>query len=263
MNISVVKWKLCLLILSLTLSPLVAQHALTGIVGDQQGEALVYATVALLNPEDSILNYFGVTDSKGMYRIRNIKEGNYLMQYSFVGMETLYKNIIIPAPGGEDLGNQALTANTLEEVSVVEEYIPITFKSDTVEFNANAYNTKSHAVVEDLLKKLPGIEVDESGNMKALGEDVLNVRVDGKEFFGKDPKVATRNLPAEAIEKIQVYDKKSDESEFTGVDDGVRERTINLLLNEDHKKGYFGNVKAGFGTETRYTADAKVYRFQC
>jgi len=99
MNISVVKWKLCLLILSLTLSPLVAQHALTGMVGDQQGEALVYATVALLNPEDSILNYFGVTDSKGMYRIRNIKEGNYLMQYSFVGMETLYKNIIIPDPG--------------------------------------------------------------------------------------------------------------------------------------------------------------------
>ncbi len=156
---------------------------------------------------------------------------------------------------------QSLAANALEEVSHYRGIYPITFKSDTVEFNPNAFNTKSHAVVEDLLKKIPGIEVDEAGNMKALGEDVVNVRVDGKEFFGKDPKVATRNLPADAIEKVQVYDKKSDESEFTGVDDGVRERTINLLLNEDHKKGYFGNVEAGIGTNTRYSADGKIYRF--
>jgi len=262
MNISILHKKLVLLILSLLLAgPLLAQRALTGTVSDEQGEALGYATVALLNPMDSILNYFGVTDNKGFFRIRNIKEGDYLLQYSFVGMETLYKNISIPTPGGEDLGMQALAPNALEEVTIIEEYIPITFKSDTVEFNPNAFNTKSHAVVEDLLKKMPGIEVDEAGNIKALGEDVVNVRVDGKEFFGKDPKVATKNLPADAILKVQVYDKKSDESEFTGVDDGVRERTINLMLNEDHKKGYFGNVEAGLGTDNRYSADGKVYRF--
>ncbi|MCK4993151.1 MAG: hypothetical protein KAS29_21785, partial [Bacteroidales bacterium] len=202
-----------------------------------------------------------MTDNKGSFRIRNIKEGDYLLQYSFVGMETLYNNISIPAPGGEDLGTQVLAPNSLEEVTIIEEYIPITFKSDTVEFNPNAFNTKSNAVVEDLLKKIPGIEVDEAGNMKALGEDVVNVRVDGKEFFGKDPKVATKNLPADAIQKVQVYDKKSDESEFTGVDDGVRERTINLMLNEDHKKGYFGNVEAGFGSGAHYSADGKIYRF--
>ena len=254
--------KFVLIIIFLGLAgPLLAQHTLTGTVIDQQREALAYATVALLNPSDSILNYFGVTDNKGTFRIKNIKEGDYLLQYSFVGMKTLYKNISVPAPGGEDLGTQALVPNALEEVTVIEEYIPITFKSDTVEFNPNAFNTKSHAVVEDLLKKIPGIEVDEAGNLKALGEDVLNVRVDGKEFFGKDPKVATKNLPADAIKKIQVYDKKSDESEFTGVDDGVRERTINLMLNEDHKKGYFGNVEAGIGTDTRYSADGKIYRF--
>ena len=262
MNITLLNKRLVLILLSVALSgPLLAQHALTGTVSDQQGEALGYATVALLNPSDSILNYFGVTDSEGSFRIRNIKEGDYLLQYSFVGMETLYKNISIPASGGEDLGRQILAPNALEEVTIIEEYIPITFKSDTVEFNPNAYNTKSHAVVEDLLKKMPGIEVDEAGNLKALGEDVVNVRVDGKEFFGKDPKVATKNLPADAIMKVQVYDKKSDESEFTGVDDGVRERTINLMLNEDHKKGYFGNVEAGIGTDTRYSADGKIYRF--
>ncbi len=262
MNISILHKRLVLIILSLALAgPLLAQHALTGTVSDEQGKALGYATVALLNPSDSILNYFGVTDNKGSFRIRNIKEGDYLLQYSFVGKETLYKNISIPAPGGEDLGTQALAPNALEEVTIIEEYIPITFKSDTVEFNPNAFNTKSHAVVEDLLKKIPGIEVDEAGNMKALGEDVVNVMVDGKEFFGKDPKVATKNLPADAIKTIQVYDKKSDESEFTGVDDGVRERTINLMLNEDHKKGYFGNVEAGFGSGSRYSADGKIYRF--
>jgi len=261
MNISLHK-RLVLLILSMVLAgPLLAQNGLSGTVSDEQGEALGYATVALLNPMDSILNYFGVTDNKGFFKIRNIKEGDYLLQYSFVGMETLYKNISIPIPGGEELGTQILAPNALEEVTIIEEYIPITFKSDTVEFNPNAFNTKSHAVVEDLLKKIPGIEVDEAGNMKALGEDVVNVRVDGKEFFGKDPKVATKNLPADAIMKVQVYDKKSDESEFTGVDDGVRERTINLMLNEDHKQGYFGNVEAGIGTDTRYSADGKVYRF--
>ncbi len=262
MNNFILHKKLALIIFCMAVAgPLLAQHSLKGKVSDTQGEALSYATVALLNPLDSVLNYFGVTGNQGNYRIKNIKEGDYLLQFSFVGMETLYKNITIPAPGGEDLGTQALAANALEEVTVIEEYVPITFRSDTVEFNPKAFNTRSHAVVEDLLKKIPGIEVDEAGNMKALGEDVVNVRVDGKEFFGRDPKVATKNLPADAIEKVQVYDKKSDESEFTGVDDGVRERTINLMLNEDHKKGYFGNVEAGIGTQTTYSAEGKIYRF--
>jgi len=249
-----------LLILALA-TPLLAQHNLKGKVSDQQEHALSYATVALLNPGDSVLIYFGVTDDQGEFSVRNIKKGDYLLQYSYVGMETLYRELSIPLADGEDLGMQVLAPNTLEEVTIIEEYVPITFRSDTVEFNANAFTTQSNAVVEDLLKKIPGIEVDESGNMKAMGEEVLNVRVDGKEFFGKDPKVATKNLPAEAIKKVQVFDKKSDESEFTGVDDGVRERTINLMLNEDHKQGYFGNVTAAYGTNNRYNAGGRIYRF--
>jgi len=242
-------------------APLLAQNNLSGRVSDQQEQALSYATVALLNPADSILVYFGVTDDQGNFKITNIKQGSYLMQYSFVGMETFYRELSIPAPGNGELGTQVLAPNALEEVTVIEEYVPITFRSDTVEFNAAAFTTNSNAVVEDLLKKIPGIEVDEAGNMKALGEDVTNVRVDGREFFGKDPKVATKNLPALAVKKVQVYDKKSDESEFTGVDDGVRERTINLMLNEDHKKGYFGNLSAGYGSNNRYSAEGKIYRF--
>jgi hypothetical protein len=249
-------------LLALVLSaPLLSQHSLSGRVTDRQEHALNYATVALLNPSDSILIYFGVTDDQGNFKIVNIKEGNYLMQYSYVGMESFYRQMSIPAPGNGELGTQVLVPNPLEEVTVIEEYVPITFKSDTVEFNADAFTTRSNAVVEDLLKKIPGIEVDEAGNLRALGEDVTNVRVDGKEFFGKDPKVATKNLPAEAVNKVQVYDRKSDMAEFTGVDDGIRERTINLLLNEDHKKGYFGNISAGYGSNKRYSADGKLYRF--
>ena len=115
--------------------------------------------------------------------------------------------------------------------------------------------------MEELLEKLPGIEVDESGNVKAQGEDVTKVLVDGKEFFGNDPKVATKNLPAMAIDKVQVLDLKSDQAAFTGIEDGVRERTINLVLKEDHKRGYFGEINGGAGTQGSYKTQAKIYRF--
>ena len=115
--------------------------------------------------------------------------------------------------------------------------------------------------LEDLLRKLPGLEVDRSGNIKAMGEDVKNVLVDGKEFFGNDPKVATRNLPADAINKVQLFDKKTDESQFTGIDDGERNQTLNLVLDEGKKAGVFGDVVAGAGTGSHVEAGAKIYRF--
>ena len=238
-----------------------AQYSVTGKVFDDKNEALIYATVTLLNPVDSTLKYFGVTKSDGTYQIKNIKPNDYLIQYSFVGMVTEIDKIIIPGKKGDNLGNKIMKPTSLEEVEVMGEYIPIQFKSDTVEFNSKAFDTKPHDVAEDLLKKIPGIEVDESGNLKAMGEDVQKILVDGKEFFGKDPKVATKNLPADAISKVQVYDKKSEEADFMGIDDGVRDRTINLILDEKHKKGSFGNVEAGVGYEDLYNVSGKFYRF--
>ncbi len=238
-----------------------AQNTLTGRVHDENDEPLSFATVALLNPTDSILKYFGITNDEGIYQMKNVKSGEYLLQYSFVGMETTYESVKITPEMGSDLGTRVMKALSLDEVTIIEEYIPISFRSDTAEFNASAFTTKSNAVVEDLLRKIPGIEVDESGNIKALGEDVTKVLVDGKEFFGNDPKVATKNLPAEAVEKVQVYDKRSEEAEFSGIDDGQRERTINLMLNEDHKKGYFGDVVGGVGTGEHFKAGGKLYRF--
>lgn len=249
------------LILSLSVTAF-AQHSLKGRVINEQGEPLTYANVVLLSPADSTLQYHDIVDQKGLYQIEHIKAGAYLMQFSFVGMAVIYENITVPPEQGENLGDKVLKANALlDEMVVTAEYVPIEIEQDTVSFNAKAFKVEAGAAVEDLLKKMPGIEVDKTGNVKALGEDVTRVLVDGKEFFGNDPKLATKNLPADAIDKVQVYDKKTDEAEFTGIDDGVRDRTINLLLNEDKKKGYFGNAAAGGGTGSHYNTQAKLYRF--
>ncbi|MFA5817490.1 MAG: outer membrane beta-barrel protein, partial [Bacteroidales bacterium] len=172
-------------------------------------------------------------------------------------------NLTIPYGGNNDFGVVVLKPKPIDikEVQVVGEYVPLTIRHDTIEFNARAFKTKSDANVEELLKKLPGIEVDRAGNIKALGKDVKKVLVDGREFFGNDPKVATRNLPADAIDKVQLYDKRSDESEFTGIDDGTRDKTVNLLLKEDKKKGIMGDVTGGVGTGNHYMGSGKAYRF--
>jgi Outer membrane protein beta-barrel family/Carboxypeptidase regulatory-like domain len=244
-----------------------AQSTIKGRIVDEAGKALPYATVTLLNPGDSTLRFFGVTNETGIYQIKSISKGDYIVQFSFVGMEMIYEYISIPSSNGGNFGDKVMKPSLMEEVTIIGEYIPINFKSDTVEYNAKAFLTTPDAVVEDLLKKIPGIEVDETGNVKALGEDVTKVLVDGKEFFGNDTKVAIKNLPASAIAKVQVYDKKSEEAEFMGIDDGNRDRTINLLLNEDNKRGYFGNLEVGGGVggedgdQIHYNANGKIYRF--
>lgn len=237
------------------------QNTITGTVYNEENESLMNATVVLLNPVDSTMKYFGVTNKNGFYKIINIKDGNYIMQFSFVGADMRTDNITIPAQKGEDFGKTVLRQKSIDEVKIVGEYVPIRFRSDTVEFNAKAFNTKADAVVEDLLKKIPGIEVDLAGNIKALGEEVKKVLVDGKEFFGRDKKIATKNLPADAIDMVQVFDKKSYEAEFMGIDDGVRDRTINLKLKKDKKLGYFGDLEAGGGSDDRYKASGKLYKF--
>src|SRR5882724_2901467 len=148
-----------------------------------------------------------------------------------------------------DIGELILTSESslLAAVTVGKEVAPVSIRNDTIEFNAGSFKTRPDAVVEDLLKKLPGVQVDKNGNIKANGEQVKKVLVDGKEFFGNDPKVATKNLPADAIEKVQVFDKKSDQSQFTGFDDGNSQKTINLTIKKDRKHGVFGKATAGAG----------------
>ena len=239
-----------------------AQHALQGEVVDEKAVPLGFVTVALLHPADSTLAFFAITKTGGEFEVRSIKTGSYILQVALLGYQTIYKPLDIPYPQGK-AGTLVLRPRSvsLNEVEVTGERIPILIKKDTIEYDAGSYKTKPDAVTEDLLKKLPGVEVDRAGNIKAQGEDVKNVLVDGKEFFGGDPKVATKNLPADAVKKVQVYDKKSDEAEFTGIDDGSRSKTINLLLKDDKKSAWMGEALVGGGSDSRYQASSKAYRF--
>lgn len=251
----------CIILSGFAFSAL-AQQDLTGRILDKADKPLPFATVVLLQPKDSVMKFFGVTNDNGIYQIRRVKDGKYLMQFSFTGLKTIYKTVVVPVVSA-NLGDQQMEEDprALDEVIVEAELIPIKFKTDTIEYNAKAFKTRAGAAVEELLEQLPGVEVDKEGNVKAQGEDVVKILVDGKEFFGNDPKVATKNLPAGAIDKIQVLDRKSDQANFTGIEDGERERTINLLLRDDNKNGYFGELNFGAGNNSSYIGEAKVYRF--
>src|SRR5664280_494147 len=207
--------------------------------------------------------YFAITGNNGQFEIRNIKKGDYLLQVSLITYRTIYRNLTFPSSSGENIGTIIMIPRPvgLSEVQVTGERIPVKIRKDTIEYDARAFKVKPDAVAEDLIKKLPGMEIDRAGNIKAMGEDVKNVLVDGKEFFGNDPKVATRNLPDDAINKVQLFDKKTDESKFTGIDDGERNQTLNLVLNENKKTGVFGDVTAGAGTGKHAEAGARIYRF--
>src|SRR5204863_7459284 len=150
----------------------------------------------------------------------------------------------------------------LEEVVVTNDAPPVTMVGDTVQYNAGSFKVQPNASVEQLLKKLPGVKVEKDGTVKAQGEKVSKVLVDGKEFFGNDPKIATKNLPADAIDKVQVYDKQSDQAQLTGFEDGNYEKTINLKLKKDRKKGVFGKVMAGGGDQERYSGKGNVNSFK-
>ncbi|MBO6575033.1 MAG: TonB-dependent receptor [Rhodothermales bacterium] len=255
-----------LLLFVLVAFPLVS-HAqsrfdVRGVVVDSAGVGLQGATVVALTKPDSVISKFAVSARDGRFALRRLDPGSYVLQITFVGFQSVEQDLEI-ADADMELEPIALTESVgeLAELVVSTDRIPMLVKTDTLEYVAAAFGVRPNATVEDLLKRLPGIEVEDDGTIKAQGEDVENVLVDGKEFFGNDPRIATRNLPAEAVDKVQVYDKQSDMAEFTGVDDGNEEKTINLELTEDAKRGAFGNITAGFGDTERYDGQANINRF--
>ena len=238
-------------------------YDLEGVVLGDDEEPLPTATVVLLNQADSTLLSFGLTDDKGRFKIIDVEQGQVIMQVTFLG----YEQQSIPIDINESFNPKlpavqlAKAEYALEEVEITGEHVPIVVKKDTLEYNAAAFETQPNEVVEDLLRKLPGVEVDTDGTITAQGEEVQNVTVDGKKFFGEDPTIATRNLPADAIDKVQIFDKRSDIAEFSGMDDGEREKTINLELKEDRRQGQFGTAEAGYGTDSRYKGRLSLNRF--
>jgi len=256
--------KLCLLLLFLSQFALGQKINISGRVADTTGTALPGATVMLLNTADSSLVNFGLTNPQGVFEIKGVNNVAYFLKVTFVGYKT-YSQTLQPSTGGNAIQVGMLklrpAVTKLDEV-VVEDVVPVVVKKDTIEFNATAFKTKPNANVEELLKKLPGVEVDNDGNITAQGESVNRIMVDGKDFFGgKDPKMATRNLPADAIKKVQVLDKKSDQAVFTGVDDGQREKAINLELKEEKRHAAFGNFAGGYGTDDRFQLKGNLNKF--
>ena len=201
----------------------------------------------------------------GRFELRGIPNGEYRLLITHVNYHNSNQFFSISDDHkNADLGNIIMNDVTkvLSEVVVTNEAPPVTLINDTIQYNAGSFKTQPNANVEQLLKKLPGIKVEKDGSIKAQGEKVNRVLVDGKEFFGNDPKIATKNLPADAVDKVQVYDKQSDQAQLTGFEDGNYEKTINLKLKKDKKKGMFGKVNAGGGSHERYEGKFNMNSFK-
>jgi len=236
---------------------------ISGKILDEENHPLEYASIVLLNAADSSMLEFSHSNRKGEFSIISNNSVDQVLQISFLGYETVWIPIIKTENDNKlEPISLKVSSHTLDEIEIKDYISPMSFGKDTIQYNAAAFKNKPGDVVEDLLRKLPGVEVERDGSVKALGEKVQNVLVDGKEFFGKDTKIATKNLDADAIDKIQVFDRKSDRSEFTGIDDGHKERSINLKLKEDKKIGYFGTTELAGGTEGRYKARANINQFR-
>ncbi len=252
-------------LLIFTLTVLTARcYDITGLFTDASGEALPGASVSLLRANaDSTYVSGGMADMDGHFKLSGVSSGKYLVKATYIG----YKDKVVPVSVSKaniNLGNIKLDeeGKMLAEVTVQGVRTPIRVATDTIEYTADSYATRPNAVVEDLLKRLPGVEVGEDGSITANGKSVTKILLDGKEFFSDDPKVASKNLPADIVDRLQVVDRKSDLARLTGVDDGEDETVINLTVKKGMKNGWFGNAEIGGGTDSRYLGSFNISRFQ-
>ena len=239
--------------------------AIRGSVADSlSGSVLPFANVALFNARDSLVGGV-VTDEDGHFALNNVVSGRYRIRITYLG----YANteIVRNFEADTDLGKIGMksASENLKEVVVQGQAVAAKQKGDTAEFNAGSYKVNPDATTEDLVGKMPGVTM-ENGQIKARGEAVQQVLVDGKVFFGDDPSQALQNLPADMVHKIQVFDQLSDQAQFTGFDDGNRKKTINIITKQSRRKGNFGKVYAGYGPGTnsadgKYAAGLALNRF--
>jgi len=252
-------------ILLYTASGAVAQeYVIKGKVMDTLNDAPLYrSSVTLVRTSDSVIQTYTRTLPDGSFTLRAPKEGKYILQVTFPSFAD-YVDVVKVTKNMTDLGQLALVSkeHLLQEFVLTQQISAIKIKGDTTEYMADSFKVKDNATVEDLLKRLPGIQVDKSGNITAQGETVQKILVDGEEFFSDDPKVVTQGLQANSVQKVQVYDKKSDEAAFTGIDDGQKTKTINLELKDDRKRGYFGKLDGGEGTDGYYQDQAMINAFK-
>lgn len=249
----------CLVVLNLTAYG--QDFSIRGKVADSTGSPLAGAHVELLKPADSSFIAGKIADKNGMFAFSDVNRGKYLLKITYIGYKDRFKPVEYKgAP--ITINDIALEIDPIVTGTVlVQGNVPMaTQEGDTTQFNAKAFRTNPDATAEDLVQKLPGVTVQE-GKVQAQGEDVKKVLVDGKPFFGEDPSSVLKNLPAEVIDKIQVFDKKSEQAEFTGFDDGNSSKTMNIMTKTEFRNGVFGKAYAGGGDKEMYKAGGVLNYF--
>jgi outer membrane receptor protein involved in Fe transport len=233
-------------------------------VDTAEKKQLLNTSIMVLNAKDSVLQQYTRASADGSFAIKNLKPGKFMLVMTYPGYADYAENFTLDDKTPiHDFGKvgMVLKARLLQDVIVKARAIPIKIKGDTTEFNAKAYVIQPNDRVEDLIKQFPGIEVDKDGKITAQGKTVEKVLVDGEEFFGDDPTLVTKNLRADMVDKVQLFDKKSDQATFTGIDDGQKTKTLNIKLKEDKKTGYFGKVEGGIGSRDFYQAQGMFNSF--
>ena len=244
------KLKVLVLLLGIFLSSSLtfAQSRVTvKLLEEDSDESVPYATVTLTKPGARSAAYAALSDEKGAAVFSGVKNGSYVLKAELLGFKTFTKEIKIS--GAIDLGviRMPQDAQAIDAAKVSAVGNPVIIKKDTIEYNASSFKVTENDVLEDLLKKLPGVEVAEDGSITQNGQTISKIMIDGKTFFLDDPQLASKNIPAKIIEKVKVIDKKSDQAEFTGIDDGEEEHVIDLTIQKGMMKGLFGSVMAGGG----------------
>jgi len=241
-------------------------YSIKGSVADTTSNVkLLNTTISVLRDKDSTLVKFTRANKDGLFAINDLPKGNMFLLVTYPGYADYVEHFSLDSSKTSfDFGKVKMTlkATLLANVIIKGTAAAIKIKGDTTEFNASSYKIQPNSKVEDLLKQLPGIQVDKDGKITAQGQTVNKVLVDGEEFFGDDPTLVTKNLRGDMVDKVQLYDKKSDQAAFTGIDDGEKAKTINIKLKEDKKNGYFGKIDVGGATEEYYQAQGMFNMFK-
>lgn len=261
--------KYLLLTVALFLSPLfllAQQYTAEGKVADGSTHTeLSGATVVVLNAKDSIIIGHAYATENGSFKLSNLSPGSFILLITYPDYADYVETFTLDSiRKTRDFGslNMRLKAKLLEEVKIKGSPIAVRMRRDTIEYNAAAYVIQPNSKVEDLLKQLPDIQVDRNGKITAQGTVVTKVLVDGEEFFGDDPLLVTQNIRGDMVNKVLLYDKKSDQAAFTGIDDGKRTKTIDIILKEDRKNGTFGKLIGGVATDKYYEGQFMYNRFK-
>lgn len=241
-------------------------YSVKGVVADTANNSKLHnATISILNAKDSTLVKFTRAAQNGSFEINSLRKGDFILLLTYPEYADFVSKFTLDSSKTSldfKQVNMKTKARLLNEVIIKGQAAAIKIKGDTTEFNAGSFTIQPNDKVEDLLKKLPGIQVDAQGKITAQGKAVEKVLVDGEEFFGDDPTLVTKNLRADMVDKVQLFEKTSDQAAFTGVDDGQKAQTLNIKLKEDKKQGYFGKVDAGYGTDDFYQIQAMINKFK-